>query len=272
MQIPIGENMIRLFLLIFLVMSVSAKELTDKDSILAIQRILKELNYYHGEIDGISGKGTKRAISQFQSAHEIKADGLLSKSFLTSAKSLWIEGKAKRAKNKIEKKEPIDDGSTFNFLGLTIGKPWDWVNENEIEKYKKEGSIRFIKQHKKDSSTSMYYYHGNPKLSTANYTIPTVYNGTLISVGAMYEVDDGKDFYETLKAKLERQYKITMKDELVFMGGESHGRLGNILFHIHADIKIGEMDQVMVFAADENLALKNAEQQKLEKAKSLGEF
>lgn len=41
-----------------------------------IQVCLKNAGFYNGKIDGIKGKGTKRAIKEFQRANGLKADGI----------------------------------------------------------------------------------------------------------------------------------------------------------------------------------------------------
>lgn len=48
----------------------------DTTSIAAMQQRLKELGYYTGAVDGISGPGTKSAITLFQQQHGLTADGI----------------------------------------------------------------------------------------------------------------------------------------------------------------------------------------------------
>ncbi|MGN1367370.1 MAG: peptidoglycan-binding protein [Aristaeellaceae bacterium] len=48
----------------------------DTTSTAAVQQRLKELGYYTGTVDGLSGPGTKAAITLFQSQHDLKADGI----------------------------------------------------------------------------------------------------------------------------------------------------------------------------------------------------
>jgi len=40
-----------------------------------IQSCLKNAGFYKGEIDGVKGKGTKKAIKEFQGANGLKSDG-----------------------------------------------------------------------------------------------------------------------------------------------------------------------------------------------------
>lgn len=47
----------------------------EKPSIHDIQKALKSANLYHGNIDGIIGPNTKKAIEAFQSQNSLKADG-----------------------------------------------------------------------------------------------------------------------------------------------------------------------------------------------------
>ena len=48
----------------------------DTTSVAAIQQRLAELGYYTGAVDGISGTGTKKAITLFQQQHDLTADGI----------------------------------------------------------------------------------------------------------------------------------------------------------------------------------------------------
>lgn len=42
-----------------------------------IQQALKNAGYYDGKIDGVKGKGTRKAIKDFQRANGLKADGVV---------------------------------------------------------------------------------------------------------------------------------------------------------------------------------------------------
>lgn len=42
-----------------------------------IQACLKNAGFYKGKIDGVKGKGTKRAIKEFQAANGLRADGVV---------------------------------------------------------------------------------------------------------------------------------------------------------------------------------------------------
>lgn len=53
-------------------------------SVLQIQQRLKDLGYYKGEIDGISGLGTKNALIQFQQDNGLSADGVADESTLSA--------------------------------------------------------------------------------------------------------------------------------------------------------------------------------------------
>ncbi len=48
----------------------------DTTSIAAVQQRLQELGFYTGTVDGISGPGTKSAITKFQAQHGLAADGI----------------------------------------------------------------------------------------------------------------------------------------------------------------------------------------------------
>jgi hypothetical protein len=55
------------------------KQRFDKSKIRVrdIQAALKNAGYYTGKVDGIKGKGTRRAIKDFQKANDLKADGIV---------------------------------------------------------------------------------------------------------------------------------------------------------------------------------------------------
>ena len=48
----------------------------DTTSIAAIQQRLADLGYYTGTVDGLTGPGTKKAITLFQQQHGLQADGI----------------------------------------------------------------------------------------------------------------------------------------------------------------------------------------------------
>ncbi len=48
----------------------------DTTSTAAIQQRLKELGYYTGDVDGLTGPGTKAAVKKFQQQHGLQADGI----------------------------------------------------------------------------------------------------------------------------------------------------------------------------------------------------
>ena len=48
----------------------------DTTSIAAIQQRLADLGFYTGTVDGLTGPGTKKAITLFQQQHGLKADGI----------------------------------------------------------------------------------------------------------------------------------------------------------------------------------------------------
>lgn len=57
--------------------SVKMREGTRSEKMRDIQQALKNAGYYDGKIDGIKGKGTKKAIKDFQKANGLKADGVV---------------------------------------------------------------------------------------------------------------------------------------------------------------------------------------------------
>lgn len=58
------------------------------DEVTAIQQQLKSEGYYNGEIDGIYGSGTKKAVTAYQQDNDLAADGIAGSETL---KSLGIE-------------------------------------------------------------------------------------------------------------------------------------------------------------------------------------
>lgn len=59
----------------FEVKSRSGKPGKSKEHMKEIQVCLKNAGFYKGDIDGMKGKGTKKAIKEFQKANGLKADG-----------------------------------------------------------------------------------------------------------------------------------------------------------------------------------------------------
>ncbi len=57
--------------------SIKTRESTQPGKIRDIQQALKNAGYYDGKIDGVKGKGTKKAIKDFQKANGLKADGVV---------------------------------------------------------------------------------------------------------------------------------------------------------------------------------------------------
>lgn len=60
------------------------------DEVTRLQRRLFELNYYHGEIDGQFGPGTRDAVILFQQKHALDADGVVG----PATKELLYSGQA----------------------------------------------------------------------------------------------------------------------------------------------------------------------------------
>ena len=50
---------------------------TEKDIILSYQKVLKELGYYTGKLDGLFGPLTKKAVVNFQKANGLMVDGII---------------------------------------------------------------------------------------------------------------------------------------------------------------------------------------------------
>lgn len=54
----------------------------SREDIKLLQQTLKNENFYDGKVDGIMGSGTKKALKKYQKAHNLPADGFLSKELL----------------------------------------------------------------------------------------------------------------------------------------------------------------------------------------------
>jgi murein L,D-transpeptidase YcbB/YkuD len=57
--------------------SVKPREGARSEKMKDIQQALKNAGYYNGNVDGVKGKGTKRAIKEFQKANGLRADGVV---------------------------------------------------------------------------------------------------------------------------------------------------------------------------------------------------
>ncbi len=63
----------------------SAEMTPSPETIVAVQKELAKLGYYHGPIDGLTGPQTERAISWFQSIDQLSATGSDRRSDIESA-------------------------------------------------------------------------------------------------------------------------------------------------------------------------------------------
>ncbi len=57
--------------------SVLRREGKPSGSVRDIQTALSNAGFYHGKVDGVKGKATRKAIRDFQSANGLKADGVV---------------------------------------------------------------------------------------------------------------------------------------------------------------------------------------------------
>lgn len=57
--------------------SVKVRDGQPSSSVRGIQTALKNAGFYSGNIDGVKGKGTRKAIRDFQKANGLKADGVV---------------------------------------------------------------------------------------------------------------------------------------------------------------------------------------------------
>ena len=58
---------------------VKSRHFKSKEGIKDVQLCLKNAGFYDGEIDGIKGKRTRKAIREFQGANGLTADGIVGK-------------------------------------------------------------------------------------------------------------------------------------------------------------------------------------------------
>jgi len=56
----------------------------DYSVVARVQRHLASAGYYHGEIDGIAGSGTRRAIRNYQRDNDLQVDGEIGNELLSS--------------------------------------------------------------------------------------------------------------------------------------------------------------------------------------------
>jgi len=57
--------------------SIKPREFKSRGRIKEIQACLKNAGFYNGRIDGVKGKGTRKAIREFQKANGLKVDGIV---------------------------------------------------------------------------------------------------------------------------------------------------------------------------------------------------
>ena len=81
------------------------------------QTALKQLGYYNGSVDGISGSGTRIAIKEFQAMNGLTVNGSMSK----YSRTLIAEGRAKN-KNAIKHAETVSDQTALQQLGYYQGR------------------------------------------------------------------------------------------------------------------------------------------------------
>lgn len=73
----------------------------DRDKTREVQACLKNAGFYHGEIDGVSGRKTRAAIKKFQKANGLSADGVVGKR-TWEALSKYTSGGAAPATSAVE--------------------------------------------------------------------------------------------------------------------------------------------------------------------------
>ena len=59
----------------------------DYSTVVRVQRQLASTGYYHGEIDGIIGSGTRAAIRNYQRDNDLRVDGRIGNELLSSMES-----------------------------------------------------------------------------------------------------------------------------------------------------------------------------------------
>ncbi len=77
-------------------MRVLKKGLKDYAEIHAVQQLLKDLNFYHGRVDGDFGKGTDNAVKLYQREKGLKADGIVGNNTYAKLKIDGLKIKAQK--------------------------------------------------------------------------------------------------------------------------------------------------------------------------------
>ena len=154
-----------------------------------LQTQLKELEYYEGSIDGKYGGTTKNAVSKFQSAKDLSADGVVGRS---TRDALQKAVKEKRLKSSIDGSSQsshltLEEQGIFGWSLIAIGvlgstgamlyiaKFFSQRNEEQVRYFYPSYSRNFIKPNTNQTSSPYTNQTNRPYTNQTNrpYTNPT---------------------------------------------------------------------------------------------------
>ncbi len=90
------------------------------EAVRSLQRNLRSIGYYHGSVDGDYGDGTTAAVTAFQQAYGLKADGIAGKATISKIESVLNGGNSSSGSSSSSNKEdPTVYGKTASSNGYT---------------------------------------------------------------------------------------------------------------------------------------------------------
>ena len=89
------------------------------DAVRSLQRNLRTIGYYHGSVDGDYGDGTTAAVTAFQRAYGLKADGIAGKTTISKIESVLNGGHSGGSSSSTTKDDPTVYGRTASSNGYS---------------------------------------------------------------------------------------------------------------------------------------------------------
>ncbi|SMD45311.1 Putative peptidoglycan-binding domain-containing protein [Aquiflexum balticum DSM 16537] len=117
------------------------------ENTLEIQKILKELGFFNGFVDGIMGPQTRSAIMDFQKYHQLEPSGIWDEKAEELSKYSWSDKKASANRTKIQTEEPQKETPEMEEKGDS-----KFAEEN-VESEKEEGKAEEIEEEEGDVFT-----------------------------------------------------------------------------------------------------------------------
>jgi hypothetical protein len=123
---------------------------------LEIQKILKELGFFNGFVDGIMGPQTKSAIMNFQKSHQLEPSGIWDEKADELSKSILTEKKASANRTKVQTEKPqketpeMEKEGDSNFAAENVASEKQEGKAEEIEE--EEGDVFTLSQVFADST------------------------------------------------------------------------------------------------------------------------